>query len=386
MESFLAEEKAVNASTVRRDARLYGMGTALPPHQAGQLEVKRFMASLAGATLTGRRRAVILGFLEKVYASSGITKRHSVLSDYTQNSPEGFGFYPANWALEPFPTTAARMGLYEKWSVDLAEAACRKALIESGAAPAEVTHLVFTTCTGLFAPGPDILLLGRLGLSPRVQRAVLGFMGCYAGFNGLRMAGQILAAEPEAVVLQVCVELCTLHFQKTALPDFIVANSLFGDGAAAAVYARPGRFDKGLGDLRATHSRVANDTLDHMSWRIGPTGFEMRLDREVPAKLRAAAPGFVAELLGKAGCAPDRSAWAIHPGGRKIVDEVQGALGLTDDQVRSSREVLSACGNMSSATILFVLDRELRRETAGVVTALGFGPGLTMEGAVFTRP
>ena len=367
-------------------ARLCGLGTALPPHQAGQPVVKRFMASLAEATLKGRRRAVTLDFLEKIYASSGITKRHSVLADYTKDSPEDFEFYPPNWALEPFPTTAARMKVFEKWSVDLAEEACRKALRESGAKPAEVTHLIFTTCTGLFAPGPDILLIGRLGLGPQVHRAVLGFMGCYAGFSGLRMAGQILGAEPEAVVLQVCVELCSLHFQKKALPDFLVANSLFADGAAAAVYARPGRFKRGLADLVATHSRVEKDSLEHMSWRIGPSGFEMRLDREVPARLKAAAPGFVGELFDRAGLKRGGSAWAIHPGGRKIVEEVQSALGLTDSQVRSSLEVLSSCGNMSSGTILFVLDRELRRASTGAVTALGFGPGLTMEGAVLSRP
>jgi len=370
----------------RRHARLYGLGTALPPHRAGQAQVRRFMASLAEASLTGRRRALTVDFLGKIYASSGIEKRHSVLSDYTKDVPEDFAFYPPNRALEPFPTTAARMKLYEKWSVDLAEEACRKALTESGARPAEVTHLIFTTCTGLFAPGPDVLLLGRLGLGPRVQRSVLGFMGCYAGFNGLRMAGQILAAEPEAVVLQACVELCTLHFQKKPLPDFIVANSLFGDGASAAVYARPGRFKKGLGDLVATHSLVENDSLDHMSWRIGPSGFEMRLNREVPARLKAAAPGFVAELLTKAGLAREASAWAIHPGGRKIVDEIQDALSLTDSEVLSSREILRDCGNMSSATILFVLDRELRRASGRAVTAVGFGPGLTMEGAVLSRP
>ncbi|MFA6004208.1 MAG: 3-oxoacyl-[acyl-carrier-protein] synthase III C-terminal domain-containing protein, partial [Elusimicrobiota bacterium] len=246
--------------------------------------------------------------------------------------------------------------------------------------------LVFATCTGLFAPGPDILLLGRLGLRPQVQRSVLGFMGCYAGFNGVRMAGQILGAEPESVVLQVCVELCSLHFQKQAIPDFIVANSLFADGAAAAVYARPGRFSGGLADLAATHSRVEKDSLDQMSWRIGPTGFEMRLDREVPARLKAAAPGFVGELLERAVLKRDGIAWAIHPGGRKIVDEVRSALGLTDSQVRSSLEVLSACGNMSSGTILFVLDRELRRASHAAVAAVGFGPGLTMEGAVLSRP
>ena len=367
-------------------ARLYGLGTALPPHQAGQATVKRFMASLAEATLQGRRRAVTLDFLETIYASSGIAKRHSVLADYTKDSPEDFEFYPPNWALEPFPTTAARMKVYERWSVDLAEAACRKALRESGARPAEVTHLVLATCTGLFAPGPDILLIGRLGLRPQVHRAVLGFMGCYAGFTGLRLAGQILGAEPGAVVLQVCVELCSLHFQKKALPDFIVANSLFADGAAAAVYARPGRFPAGLADLAATHSRVEADSLEHMSWRIGASGFEMRLDREVPARLKAAAPGFVKELLDGAGIARGGSAWAVHPGGRKIVAEVQAALGLTDSQVRSSLEVLSSCGNMSSGTILFVLDRELRRASRDPVAALGFGPGLTMEGAVLSRP
>ncbi len=344
------------------------------------------MASLAEATLQGRRRAVTLDFLEKIYASSGITKRHSVLADYTKDSPADFEFYPPNWALEPFPTTATRMKVYEEWSVDLAEAACRKALRESGAKPAEITHLIFTTCTGLFAPGPDILLIGRLGLGSQVHRAVLGFMGCYAGFSGLRMAGQILGAETEAVVLQVCVELCSLHFQKRALPDFIVANSLFADGAAAAVYARPGRFKVGLADLVATHSRVENDSLEHMSWRIGPSGFEMRLDREVPARLKSAASGFVGELFDRAGLKCGGSAWAIHPGGRKIVEEVQSSLGLTDSQVRSSFEVLSSCGNMSSGTIFFVLDKELRRASQGTVAALGFGPGLTMEGAIFSRP
>ena len=367
-------------------ARLFGLGTALPPHQAGQPAVKRFMASLAEATLQGRRRAVTLDFLDKIYASSGIAKRHSVLADYAKDSPADFEFFPTNWALDPFPTTAARMEVYEKWSVDLAEEACRKALRESGAKPAEVTHLIFTTCTGLFAPGPDVLLIGRLGLGSQVHRAVLGFMGCYAGFSGLRMAGQILGAEPEAVVLQVCVELCSLHFQKQALPDYIVANSLFADGAAAAVYARPGRFPGGLADLVATHSRVEKDSLEHMSWRIGPTGFEMRLDREVPARLKTAAPGFVEELLGRAGLKPGGNAWAIHPGGRKIVEEVQASLGLADSQVRSSFEVLSSCGNMSSGTILFVLDRELRRASQDSVAALGFGPGLTMEGAVLSRP
>ncbi|UPT75368.1 MAG: type III polyketide synthase [Elusimicrobiota bacterium] len=367
----------------RSVARLYGLGTALPPTSSPQSTVMRFMTATARASF-GEEGARAEPLIERLYSSSGIERRHSVLTDYAQDDPSGFEFYPPNRTLEPFPSTARRMEAYERESPGLAEAAGRAALARSGFTAQEVTHLVFTTCTGFFAPGPDVMLIARLGLRADVARTQVGFMGCYAGFNAMKLAGAFVAADPDAVVLIVSVELCTLHFQKRLLPEFLVANSLFADGAAAAVFAAPGARPGGLADLAATHGRMAPDSLDQMSWRIGDTGFEMSLDRRVPDTIRSHAPAFVAELSARAGLARDEiRRWVPHPGGRRIVSALSETLGLDDEATRSSRGVLADCGNMSSATIFFVLEREFARGGTGPLVALGFGPGLTMEGALF---
>ncbi len=367
-------------------ARLYGLGTALPATSSSQQAVMRFMTATARASF-GEEGARAEPFIERLYSSSGIERRHSVLTDYATNDPARFEFYPKDRALEPFPSTARRMEAYERESPPLAESAARSALANSGFAPGEVTHLILTTCTGFFAPGPDLLLIARLGLRDDVQRAQVGFMGCYAGFSAMRLARAFVAADPEAVVLVVSVELCSLHFQKRLLAEFLVANSLFADGAAAAVFAAPGARRGGLADLAVMHGRAAPGSQGQMSWRIGDTGFEMSLDRRVPETIRAHAPAFAAELLAHAGLSRGEvSRWAPHPGGRRIVAALADALGLDDDATRSSRGVLADCGNMSSATIFFVLERELARGGAGPLAALGFGPGLTMEGALFLPP
>ncbi len=343
------------------------------------------MTELARAA-HGGRAAKTVGFLEKIYAASGIEKRHSVVADYAKTDPAEFEFYPKNWALDPFPTTAARMQVFERESVALAEQAARRALAQGGFAPGEVTHLVAATCTGFFAPGPDILLLERLGLRADVQRTVIGFMGCYAGFNAMKTAGQIVAADPAAVVLCLSVELCSLHFQKRPEFDLMIGNSLFADGAGAAVFAATGRA-RGLADLAASYGRVAPDSLGGMSWHIGDTGFEMRLDPGVPKTLHQRAPAFAADLLARAGLTRGEvSRWGVHPGGRRIIEGVAEALALDAAQTRSSRAVLAACGNMSSATIFFVLAEEFAGGIDSPLAALGFGPGLTMEGAVFLPP
>jgi predicted naringenin-chalcone synthase len=343
----------------------------------------RFMTVTARASF-GEEGARAQPLIERLYSSSGIERRHSVLTDYAQDDPAGFEFYPKNMTLEPFPSTARRMETYERESPGLAESAARAALERSGFAAHEVTYLVLTTCTGFLAPGPDLLLISRLGLRADVSRTQIGFMGCYAGFNAMKLAGAFVAADPDAVVLVVSVELCTLHFQKRLLPEFLVANSLFADGAAAAVFAAPGARAGGLADLAATHGKVAPNSHDQMSWRIGDSGFEMRLDRRVPDTIRTYAPAFVAELLARAGLArQDIQRWAAHPGGRRIVSALADALNLDDDATRSSRGVLADYGNMSSATIFFVLEREFARGGTGPLVALGFGPGLTMEAALF---
>lgn len=379
--------------------RLFGLGTAVPPHSAAQADVGAFMARVveaAGADGDGGppRRARLI---RRLYAESGVARRHSVLADYTRTDPATFDFFPPNWALEPFPTTAARMAVYRDASVDLAAAAAGDALAEAGVAPGEVSHLVVSTCTGFFAPGPDIALLRRLGLAPTVARTVIGFMGCNAGFNGLRAADDIVRARPEAVVLQVCVELCSLHFQRDAAAETLIANCLFADGASAAVWAAEAGRPGGLASVVGTRSAVHHDSADQMGWRIGDHGFVMTLSDRVPETLATAIGPFV-DALRDDGGTPDGgvAGWAIHPGGRRIVERLGRALALGDAELASAYGVLRDHGNMSSATLLFVLRRELDRlwaasrpgdaatgpAPAGDVVALGFGPGLSLEGAV----
>ncbi|MEM1349506.1 MAG: type III polyketide synthase, partial [Myxococcota bacterium] len=324
----------------------------------------------------------MLGKLERFYAKSGIERRYSVIPDYTMRDPEAFAFYGKNWELEPFPTTGRRMELFEQESVPLAARACRDAMQQAGVRPDEVTHLIVTTCTGFFAPGLDVMLLRELELSPSTQRLQIGFMGCYAGFNGMRQAHQIITAEPDAVVVQVCIELCSLHYQKDASLDSIVANCLFADGCAAAVWGRDER--GGLATIEGTACAVDGDSLDEMSWHIGDHGFRMGLRVDVPKTIERELPEFVEDLL--ASHTTQRAEidrWAVHPGGRAILEAAEAALGLEDESLAIPRSVLRDFGNMSSATIFFVLQREFEQAAPGErVVALGFGPGLTFEAAL----
>ncbi len=326
------------------------------------------------------------GFLrriESIAEGSGIEARHSVLADYGASDPESFRFYPPRWSLDPFPTTAARMAAYRRESVPLAVEAATRALAASAVTPSQITHLVISTCTGFFAPGPDIELGLALGMSDRVQRTVIGFMGCYAGLNAIRTADQIVRADPGATVLHVSVELCSLHLQREPNMKMLIANSLFGDGASAAVYRRDPKDGSGLATVCGTASQVARDTLDRMRWEIGDHGFVMTLGADIPQHLEEGVEPFVRHLLESSGVG-DREAvvgYAIHPGGRRILEAVARGLRVPEAALLSAFEVLRELGNMSSATILFVLERELRRnQRAGHVLALGFGPGLTIEG------
>jgi predicted naringenin-chalcone synthase len=351
---------------------ILGIGLAVPDHVVPQERCAEFLVQVAEAQPL--RRPGLSRNIERVARRAGIRTRHSVLPDYAR-TPEGFAFFPSNWALDPFPTTAQRMEVYEREAVALAERAARSALAEARVTPSDVTHLVLTTCTGFFAPGPDIELVRRLGLPPTVRRTLIGFMGCYAGFNGLRTADDIVRADPSAVVLQVSVELCTLHLQRDANLDTAISNLLFADGAAAATYAR----GEGRAEIAHTASQLAPDSADQMSWHVRDHGFVMRLAATVPDHLDREVPGFVQRLCSDGGLrAAQVGGWGVHPGGRRILEVVGGLL---DTELPESFDVLRDYGNMSSATIFFVLDR-LLRSGRGPVAALGFGPGLTMEGAL----
>ncbi len=368
-----------------RHTVLEAIATANPPLRKSQAEAAAFMQQVEGTPRALRNR------LPALYRSSGIDYRYSVVEDYGRTS-EDFTFYPKNWALEPAPSTAARNRKDRAAAVPLAERVARDALEQSGVAPEAVTHVIAVSCTGFFAPGLDIELVKRLGLPPDTRRTVIGFMGCYAAFNALRVAHSFCRSRPEARVLIVCVELCTLHFQVSRTLESAVVNALFSDGAAAAVLASKSAEEAG-GQLAYAGGRAQldEDSMDHMTWDVGDTGFMMGLSSEVPAVLARHLPAYLDALLAPHEVArADLDFWAIHPGGRSIVEKAQEVIGLTDAQVHDSLEVLRLHGNMSSPTVLFVLKRFLDRHRAGEEglrsgVALAFGPGLTLEGALFRQ-
>lgn len=315
--------------------------------------------------------------------SSGIEARYCVISDYVAASPDEFTFFPRSWRLDPFPTTRQRMQVYEREVVPLAANAATRALDASGVAPAEVTHLIISTCTGFFAPGPDVLLLSRLGLNGHVQRQVIGFMGCYAGINAIRAADQIVRSDPRATVLHVSAEICSLHFQREQSIRNLVANTIFADGASAAVYRSEERAEgAGLASISGTGSLVEQDSLEKMRWDIGDHGFVMHLAVDIPHHLETGAGRFLRQLLDRARIDPESIVgYAIHPGGKRVIEAVTKGLDLELEAASSALSVLREFGNMSSATILFVLERELAKvDRSGHVLAVGFGPGLTIEG------
>ncbi len=359
------------------NARLWGIGTCLPAHSISQENAALIAARYCTREVEQARRVAV------VYRGSGIRKRGSVLLNAPGEERVDQDFFePPEHAEDYGPGTAQRMGRYQQEAVPLILSAARQALDQADVAPAEVTHVITVSCTGFFSPGPDIALIDGLGLPPSVGRTHIGFMGCHAALNGLQVAGHIIGANPEAVVLLACIELCTLHFSYGYDAERVVANALFADGAAAALLGGGGR--RSGWRLAATGSRILPDSPDAMSWRIGDNGFIMTLSAEVPEIIARHAPGFLGEWLGDCGLSlAEVKSWAVHPGGPRILTTLEQALGLDPAATRVSREVLSHSGNMSSATVLFVLEELLASGAEAPCVALAFGPGLAAEAALF---
>lgn len=245
-----------------------------------------------------------------------------------------------------------------------------------------ITHFITVSCTGMAAPGIDIALVQLLGLPNDIYRTSVNFMGCYGAFHALKIADDICRSNPHAKVLIVCVELCTIHFQPLADEDNLMANLLFADGAAAAVVSNE---PKGL-EITAYHSLLAPAGIHDMSWQLSHTGFLMRLTSYIPALLEKHIAPLLHATLGKTGWSRNEvQHWAIHPGGRKIIETIAQELSLTAAETAHSTKVLREYGNMSSATILFVLREMLEQEVTGNIFACGFGPGLTMETLLLRR-
>jgi predicted naringenin-chalcone synthase len=278
------------------------------------------------------------------------------------------------------------MAIYQQEAVQLGLSAAERALASTQIpdAAANVTHLIVVSCTGFFAPGLDLAIAGRLGLRPTVQRTLVGFMGCAAAFNGLRLAAQIVTGQPDAQVLVVCVELCTLHLQPGSDRIALTVGSLFADGAAACLVGAAGPGGDLL-RLNRLHTQVLPDTEDAMAWQIGDHGFVMHLSPDVPRHVGTLAQSALATLLDGQ---PTPTFWAIHPGGRAIIDRLADLLQLAPAQIAASYTILRRYGNMSSPTILFVLRELLDRLRTSAIPVSGvaaaFGPGLVTEMAHLT--
>lgn len=373
--------------------------TAVPGVEVKQGEVRDLFLAQPGRSRLAQR------LITSAFDSSAIDTRHTVVDELSGSRaavpPGGTPvFYDAEAGLVLDPSTGTRNALYAERSPELVVTAARRALeAADGIEASDVTHVVTVSCTGFYAPGPDFALVRDLGLSPRTQRYHLGFMGCYAAFPALRAARDFCRSDAGAVVLVVCVELCSVHLQASDDPDTIVASSVFSDGAAAAVVSgREVAGGAGGGgvvlDLDAFDTTLTPVGEGDMAWTIGDHGFEMVLSRYVPAIIGEHIHGALAPLLGGDASLVGQPAaavdlWAVHPGGRSILDKVQHALSLSDAQLEPSRSTLAEHGNMSSATVLFVLQRLLRAGTTAPqrVCAMAFGPGLTVESALLTlRP
>jgi predicted naringenin-chalcone synthase len=349
-----------------RGAYVNAIASAVPAH-----DVHAAFTEYARDLLPERTR----GLFDRMAERSGIAHRWAPFEPHPDFMVPGNewldvdGFYRRG----RFPATSARMAAYERLAPSLAEEAARGLELDG------VTHLVCASCTGFMAPGLDQVLAERLQLSPGVQRTVIGFMGCYAAVPALRAAAAVVRSEPEARVLVVNAELCSLHMHEEADLETVLSFLLWGDGATAAlVTAEP----RGL-LLRDFRSIALPGTADLMTWRIGDTGFRMHLSGRVPLRIERALRDEAARNDGggilRGGRPGDVEHWAIHAGGRTVLDAVEQGLGLAPDALAPSRAVLHDRGNMSSVTLMCVLERILDEPDEGDGLAMAFGPGLCAE-------
>ena len=341
-------------------ARINAIASAIPA-----TDVDSDYRQWAQQQLSDPREARLFG---RMAERSGIEHRWSVLG-------ETAGMEPGNFYTRDIPPpTGERMEVYVREAPMLALRAIA-GLPELGT----ITHLVVASCTGFVAPGIDQIIARELGLPSDVERLVVGFMGCYAGATALRTASHLVRSDPQARVLVIAVELCSLHLQEDAGLESMLAMAQFSDGAAAAIVSA-----KGAGLAIGESLSATIDGSDGLiTWIIGDRGFEMTLSGEVPGRLARALsdPELASKILGGSEV-ETIDAWAVHPGGKSIVDAVERAFSLPAEALAESREVLRECGNMSSATVLFVIERLMARRPANGV-ALAFGPGMAMEGFRF---
>ncbi|WP_336604350.1 type III polyketide synthase [Paenibacillus sp. MMS18-CY102] len=378
------EDRIDASSNVRREPAagkliaLLGIGRAVPECRLDQRDTVARLAR--GLEEVGQRDQA--RWAKRIFHQSGVETRHTVVPSLA--GPASESHYAPGTPQERAPRTSERMALYREHAPVLAERAAKEALRDSGVDATEVTHVITVSCTGMYLPGLDAELAERLGLLCGLRRLPLTFLGCAAGMTAMRTAQELVANDANAVALIVCVELCTLHIQPSGDRESLYAAAFFGDGASACVIGHAGGArQRQAGDcflLDVGVSELAPEAADAMTWTVGDLGFDLFLSPRVPELLGQHVPSMVERYA--PGYKPDW--WAIHPGGRGIVDAMQKIFQLSDADTHASREVLRNYGNMSSATILYVLHgmREQLRARGGGLSkglAVAFGPGLTAE-------
>lgn len=352
-------------------ATIRALATAVPPESYSQRELFERVTPYFGASR----------HIRAIFDHTAIECRHTVVD---------LGYYDRE------RRTEERNRRYLSEAVPLASQAVHRCLGAAGIGVDGVDDLIVVSCTGIDTPGLDLRLAGELGMRPDLRRTCVLGMGCYGAMPGLLRAQQAVLARPGRTALLVAVELCSLHFQpEDRSMQNVVASALFADGAAAVlVSSEPGTpkrraaraSDAAFPDLVDSASYCDYTTFDQMAFHLTDHGFQMRLSAYVPELLAADVEHFVDDLLARNGLdRRDVRFWAVHPGSSKILDHVEDRLGLAHDELRFSRAVLRDYGNMSSPTVLFVLDEierrgEPRAGDYGVLMA--FGPGLTMESAL----
>jgi alkylresorcinol/alkylpyrone synthase len=364
------------------DIDLLSVGVALPQHQYTQEAALALAGRICCSDERQRRFAKVL------YQHSGVRTRHGVLP-----LEEADRWAPSDACSDEGspnrgPSTEVRMRYYRENALPLAEAAAKQALQDAACAPGNITHVVTASCTGFTAPGVDLGLIERLELAPTTQRVHVGYMGCHGAINALRAAHGLACADPNNRILVCAVELCTIHYAFEWSQERMLGNALFADGAGAVVLgaaASPINEGSRHWRLTATGSYVFPDTSGAMSWSIGDFGFEMTLAPTLPKLIKANVGQWLRAWLDKQGLAvSDVNSWAVHPGGPRIVEAVESAMGLRREQTAVSHEVLAKHGNMSSATVLFILRSLLEARAEPPCVMLGFGPGLVAEAALLT--
>ncbi|MDR3476883.1 MAG: type III polyketide synthase [Gammaproteobacteria bacterium] len=360
---------------------IVGIGTATPLYKKSQSDVADLVASCLDLKPSEKR------LLKSVYKATGISSRYSVLADYARTAGD-FEFFP-NHPTEPFPSTSVRMQIYKDNALDLAIAAIENCLASCDTvSKSDITHLITVSCTGMYAPGLDIEITQKMELKSSIKRTCINFMGCYGAFNAIKLAESICKSEPGASVMIVSVELCTIHFQKKSDLDNLVANAIFADGAAAALITSQTTSSKYLG-LNAFYCDLLPQSREEMAWHIADSGFDIVLSSYVPDVIASGIAAFAAKLFSDNGlAAASIDLYAIHPGGLKILQACETALDITMEDNRYSYQVLRDYGNMSSATVLFVLKAMLddiqQKDHGKKIFSCAFGPGLTLESMLLT--